>query len=147
MQSEPWQLFPVGVLYLGLRFIDTAATARGWVAHAVARHALVWTLSIGVYATSWSFFGSVGLAEKQGFNFLVTYPGTTIAFVTSLMLLRQFLKITETCRLVSLDEYFISVVNNYQPQYNETGIAGMLGISRKNPWGKRQRLAIPSRKP
>jgi transcriptional regulator with PAS, ATPase and Fis domain len=47
---------------------------------------------------------------------------------------------------LSLDEYFISFVRKYQPQYNETELAKMLGISRKNLWEKRQRLKIPSRK-
>jgi DNA-binding NtrC family response regulator len=47
---------------------------------------------------------------------------------------------------LSLDEYFVSFVKKYQPQYNETELAKMLGISRKNLWEKRQRLDIPSRK-
>ena len=47
---------------------------------------------------------------------------------------------------LSLDDYFISFVKKYQPQYNETELARMLGISRKNLWEKRQRLDIPSRK-
>ena len=48
---------------------------------------------------------------------------------------------------LSLDEYFVSFVKKYQPQYNETELARMLGISRKNLWEKRLRLEIPSRKP
>ena len=47
---------------------------------------------------------------------------------------------------LSLDEYFVSFVKKYQPQYNETELARMLGISRKNLWEKRQRFEIPSRK-
>ena len=47
---------------------------------------------------------------------------------------------------LSLDEYFVSFVKKYQPRYNETELARMLGISRKNLWEKRQRLDIPSRK-
>lgn len=47
---------------------------------------------------------------------------------------------------LSLDDYFVSFVKKYQPQYNETELAKMLGISRKNLWEKRQRLDIPSRK-
>jgi transcriptional regulator with PAS, ATPase and Fis domain len=47
---------------------------------------------------------------------------------------------------LSLDDYFVSFVKKYQPQYNETELARMLGISRKNLWEKRQRLDIPSRK-
>ena len=47
---------------------------------------------------------------------------------------------------LSLDDYFVSFVKKYQPQYNETELARMLGISRKNLWEKRQRLDIPARK-
>ena len=47
---------------------------------------------------------------------------------------------------LSLDDYFVSFVKKYQPQFNETELARMLGISRKSLWEKRQRLEIPSRK-
>jgi len=106
MQFELWQLFLVGVLYLGLLFVIAPATDRGWIPESVASHPMVYTLSIGVYATSWSFYGSVGFAEKQGFNFLTIYLGTTLAFVASPILLRPILKITETYRLASLADLF-----------------------------------------
>ena len=106
MQFELWQLFVVGVLYLGLLFIIATATDRGWIPESLASHPLVYTLSIGVYATSWSFYGSVGFAQKEGFNFLTIYLGTTLAFVASPILLRPILKITETYRLASLADLF-----------------------------------------
>ena len=106
MQFELWQLFVVGVLYLGLLFVIATATDRGWIPESVASHPIVYTLSIGVYATSWSFYGSVGFAEKQGFNFLTIYLGATLAFVASPILLRPILKITETYRLASLADLF-----------------------------------------
>ncbi|MFT5503104.1 MAG: DNA-binding NtrC family response regulator [Gammaproteobacteria bacterium] len=46
---------------------------------------------------------------------------------------------------MSLDHYFVHVVEQHQSQYNETELAGLLGISRKNLWEKRQRLNIPPR--
>ncbi|MCP4389915.1 MAG: PAS domain S-box protein [Gammaproteobacteria bacterium] len=106
MQFELWQLFVVGVLYLGLLFVIATATDRGWIPDSVARHPLVYTLSLGVYATSWSFYGSVGFAQKEGYNFLTIYLGTTLAFVASPILLRPILKITETYRLASLADLF-----------------------------------------
>ena len=106
MQFELWQLFVVGVLYLGLLFVIATATDRGWIPDSLARHPLVYTLSIGVYATSWSFYGSVGFAEKEGFNFLTIYLGTTLAFVASPILLRPILKLTETYRLASMADLF-----------------------------------------
>ncbi len=106
MQFELWQLFLVGVLYLGLLFLIATATDRGWIPESLANHPLVYSLSIGVYATSWSFYGSVGFAEKEGFNFLTIYLGTTLAFLASPILLRPILKITETYRLASLADLF-----------------------------------------
>jgi Na+/proline symporter/signal transduction histidine kinase len=106
MQFELWQLFLVGVLYLGLLFFIASATDRGRIPESLARHPLVYTLSLGVYATSWSFYGSVGFAQKEGFNFLTIYLGTTLAFVASPILLRPILKITETYRLASLADLF-----------------------------------------
>ena len=106
MQFELWQLFLVGVLYLGLLFVIATATDRGWIPEKLANHPLIYTLSLGVYATSWSFYGSVGFAEKEGFNFLTIYLGTTLAFVASPILLRPILKITETYRLASLADLF-----------------------------------------
>jgi DNA-binding NtrC family response regulator len=58
----------------------------------------------------------------------------------------QQLPLYELENRLSLDDYFVSFVKKYQPQYNETELARMLGISRKNLWEKRQRLEIPARK-
>jgi len=106
MQFELWQLFLVGVFYLGLLFLIATATDRQWIPESVVRHPLIYTLSLGVYATSWSFYGSVGFAQKEGFNFLTIYLGTTLAFVASPILLRPILKLTETYRLASLADLF-----------------------------------------
>ena len=58
----------------------------------------------------------------------------------------QRLPLYELENRLSLDDYFVSFVKKYQPHYNETELARMLGISRKNLWERRQRLEIPSRK-
>jgi DNA-binding NtrC family response regulator len=58
----------------------------------------------------------------------------------------QQLPLYELENRLSLDDYFVSFVKKYQLQYNETELARMLGISRKNLWERRQRFEIPSRK-
>lgn len=47
---------------------------------------------------------------------------------------------------LSLDDYFVSFVKRFQGEHNETELAKLLGISRKNLWERRQRLEIPARK-
>ncbi len=106
MQFELWQLFVVGVLYLGLLFVIATATDRGWIPKSLAGHPLAYSLSIGVYATSWTFYGSVGFAQKEGFNYLTIYLGATLAFIATPILLRPILKLTHTYRLASLADLF-----------------------------------------
>ncbi len=47
---------------------------------------------------------------------------------------------------LSLDDYFVNFVKRFQSEYNETELAKLLGISRKNLWERRQRLEVPARK-
>ena len=81
MTLELWQLFGVGVGYLALLFLVAWLAEHGYIPEAVARHPLTVTLSLGVYATSWSYYGSVGFAHEAGFSFLTIYLGVTIAFL------------------------------------------------------------------
>jgi len=93
--------------------------------------------------------GNVRELENVIERAVILQPGTTIE-IEHLALnsqgTDQQLPLYELENRLSLDEYFISFVMKYQPQYNETELARMLGISRKNLWEKRQRLDIPSRK-
>ena len=87
MSFDLGHLFFAGVVYLLLLFLIAFATEKGWIPDKVARHPITYVLSLGVYATSWSFYGSVGFAQSQGFNFLSIYLGVTLAFMLVPLLL------------------------------------------------------------
>lgn len=56
--------------YLGLLFaIASYGDRRRPEARRRASRPLIYSLSLAVYCTSWTFFGSVGLATTQGFDF------------------------------------------------------------------------------
>ncbi len=99
-------LFLVGVGYLLLLFLIAYAAEREWVPAAVTRHPLTYVLSLGVYATSWSFYGSVGFARSQGYNFLTVYLGVTLAFLLTPVLLVPILRLTRRYQLTSLADLF-----------------------------------------
>lgn len=106
MTFELWQLFLAGVGYLLLLFLIAYAAERGWLPAKLARHPLTYTLSLGVYATSWSFYGSVGFAQAQGYNFLTIYLGVTLAFLLTPLLLEPILRLTREYQLASLADLF-----------------------------------------
>ncbi|ASP40699.1 ATPase [Bacterioplanes sanyensis] len=88
--------------YLGVLFATAYAVERNWVPRSWVRHPLVYILSLGVYASAWAFYGSVGLAYQYGYGFLAYYLGIAGAFVMSPILLRPLLNITRTYQLSSL---------------------------------------------
>ncbi len=102
MSHELATLFAAGFIYLLLLFLVAYATDRGWVPSRWVTHPLTYTLSIGVYATSWTYYGSVGYAAHNGLQFLTIYIGATLAFVLSPFLLRPILKLCREYQLTSL---------------------------------------------
>ncbi|MEJ2343891.1 MAG: ATP-binding protein [Gammaproteobacteria bacterium] len=99
-------LFAIGVSYLLILFLIAHITERGWLPERLIRHPAIYVLSLGVYATSWSFYGSVGFAQSQGYNFLTIYLGVTLAFVLAPVVLQPVLRLTREFQLSSLADVF-----------------------------------------
>ena len=70
--------------------------------------AWVFTLSISVYCTSWTFYGSVGLASRSGLEFTAIYLGPTLVFLSWWFLLRKMVRITKQQRLTSVADFISS---------------------------------------
>src|SRR5512143_2591972 len=118
MTIELWQLFLAAFAYLFVLFLIAYATERSWLPRRLVNHPLIYVLSLGVYATSWSFYGSVGFAASHGYNFLTIYLGVTLAFLLTPVLLQPILRITREHQLASLADLF---AYRYQSQ-----LAGVL---------------------
>ncbi len=99
-------LFLAAVVYLSLLFVIAYATEHGWIRSKVARHPATYVLSLGVYATSWSYYGSVGFAETQGYTFLTIYLGVTIAFAMTPILLQPIQRLVREYQLTSPADLF-----------------------------------------
>ncbi len=99
-------LFGASLLYLLILFLIAHVTDSGLLPERWTNNPLVYVLSLGVYATSWSFYGSVGFAQREGYQFLTIYIGVTLAFLASPLLLRPILRLTRDYQLTSLADLF-----------------------------------------
>jgi hypothetical protein len=72
----------------------------------VVRHPLTYALSLGVYATSWTYSGSVGFARSQGYAFLTIYLGVTLACLLVPVLWEPVLRLCREHQLTSLADLF-----------------------------------------
>jgi Na+/proline symporter/signal transduction histidine kinase len=76
---SPELIVGVTLAYLGMLLVAAHVGDTVPRATRLARHPFVVAISLGVYATSWSYFGSVGMAAREGYRFLTIYLGVTLA--------------------------------------------------------------------
>ncbi len=69
---------------------------------------LIYTLAISVYCTSWTFYGAVGSAARNGLEFLTIYFGPTLVFVFWWFGLRKLVHIGHAQRITSVADLISS---------------------------------------
>lgn len=69
---------------------------------------IVYTLSISVYCTAWTFYGAVGYAAQNGLEFLTIYLGPTLLFIGWWWLLRKLVRIGHAQRITSIADLISS---------------------------------------
>jgi len=86
-----------GIAHLGDR---RAREGRSLIGNAWA-----YTLSMGVYCTAWTYFGSVGRAATTGLWFLPIYLGPTLAMLMAWTVLRKMIRISRSQRITSIADF------------------------------------------
>ncbi len=68
----------------------------------------VYALSMAVYCTAWTYFGSVGRAASSGVWFLPIYLGPMLAMLLAWMVVRKMIRIAKTYRITSIADFIAS---------------------------------------
>ena len=102
MNFELTTLILLGSSYLVLLFGIAWATDHGWIPRGLARTPLVHVLSLGVFASIWAYYTSIGNAHRDGYGYLAPYIGISLAFLFSPLLLKPLLDLTSKYQLSSL---------------------------------------------
>ncbi|WP_374425358.1 ATP-binding protein [Paracoccus sp. (in: a-proteobacteria)] len=106
----PETLGVAAIAYLALMFLvahaaDRAA-ARGrwrWMDRPV-----IYTLSLSVYCSAWTFYGAVGYATRSGLEFLTIYLGPGIVFAGAWWGLRRLVRVARMHRVTSIADLISS---------------------------------------
>ena len=106
---EPWVVLPVAFLYLLLLFaIAHYGDRRAEEGRSLANRATIYALSLAVYCTSWTFYGSVGRAADSGLDFLAIYLGPTLTFALWWFVLHKIIRISKIHRITSIADFISS---------------------------------------
>ncbi len=99
----------VSLLYIALLFLVAYyADKRERMGKSITSNAFVYSLSIAVYATSWTFYGSVGKAATTGIDFILIYLGPSLTAFSWWFLLRKIVRVTKENNTTSLADFISS---------------------------------------
>ena len=106
---QGWVIFITSAAYLGLLFaIAYYADKRADAGRSIIANPYVYSLSLAVYATTWTFYGSVGRAVSSGVGFLPIYLGPTLMIALWWVVMRKIVRISKENRITSLADFIAS---------------------------------------
>ena len=106
---QAWVILLVSFAYLCLLFaIAYHGDRRADQGRSLINNPYIYSLSIAVYCTSWTFYGSVGWAATSGVGFLPIYLGPTLMAATWWFILRKIVRISKVHRITSIADFISS---------------------------------------
>ena len=118
-------LLYVGCLFLVALWVEKkGGSGKRW-----ANSPVVYSLSLAVYCTAWTYYGSVGSASRSGMIFATIYLGPTLAILLWWRALRKMVRIKNRCHITSIAD-FISARYDTSPALAAlASIIAMIGIT------------------
>ena len=139
---NPLLIFLVILFYFGFLFYIAFLAEKETVASKkITRSPLIYTLSLAVYCTSWTFYGSVGKAAHSGLTYLGLYLGPTIMIALWWILLRRMVLIKDKYRITNIAD-FISA--RYGKSELIAGVVTIIALVGNMPYIALQLKAIKS---
>jgi Na+/proline symporter/signal transduction histidine kinase len=124
-----WVIVAASLAYLGLLFgIAWYADRRADAGRSVIDNSLVYALSLGVYCTTWTFYGSVGRAAASGIGFLPIYLGPTLLFALGAVILHKMIRIAKANRITSIADFVASRYGKSQLLGGLVSVIAVVGV-------------------
>ena len=121
-----WLIVVASFGYLSLLFaIAYYGDRRSDQGRSVILNPYIYALSIAVYCTAWTFYGSVGLAARAGVGFLPIYLGPTLMFTLGWVVLRKIIRISKVHRITSIADF---VSSRYGKSHVLGGLVSVIAV-------------------
>ena len=114
---QSWFVIAAALGYIGLLFVVASygdrANRRVRVRDGRWRH-LIYPLTLAIYCTSWTFFGSVGLATRTGFEFLAIYIGPILMIGLASPLVMRIVRLAKAQNSTSIADFIAARYGKHQ---------------------------------
>jgi Na+/proline symporter/CheY-like chemotaxis protein/PAS domain-containing protein len=125
---QGWIVIAVALGYIGLLFVVASYGDRtrrfgregGW-------RQCIYPLSLAIYCTSWTFFGSVGLASRTGFDFLTIYIGPMLLIGLGSPLVMRIVRLAKAQNITSIADFIASRYGKAQTVAATVALIAIIG--------------------
>lgn len=117
---QGWVIAAVSFLYLGILFaIAYYGDGRADKGRSIIANPTTYALSLAVYCSTWTFYGSVGRAASTGIGFLPIYLGPTLMAGFWWFAMRKIVRISKANRITSIADFIAA-------RYGKSQVLGAL---------------------
>ncbi len=101
-----WLILLISIGYFALLFgIAYYGDKRRAIGRSIINNPITYALSLAVYCTAWTFYGSVGRAATDGVGFLPVYLGPVLTAPLWYIILRKIVRISKIQRITSIADF------------------------------------------
>src|SRR5215213_2727037 len=125
---QGWVVIVVALGYIGLLFVIASygdqMRARGGPSRA---RTMIYPLSLAIYCTSWTFFGSVGLASRTGYDFLAIYVGPVLMIGLATPLILRVVRLAKAQNITSIADFIAARYGKHQAVAATVALIAIIG--------------------
>src|SRR4029079_4264464 len=137
-----WAVIAVALGYIGLLFVIASYGDRVRPFEGKTRsRLLIYPLSLAIYCTSWTFFGSVGLASRTGYDFLTIYIGPALVIGLGTPLILHMVRLAKAQNITSIADF---IAARYGKDQGVAALVAMIAIIGTIPYIALQLKAVSS---
>src|SRR3984957_7110383 len=112
---QGWVVVIIALAYIGFLFLVASyGDRRRELFGATSSRLVIYPLSLAIYCTSWTFFGSVGLASRTGYDFLAIYVGPILMIALGYPLIVRIVRLAKAQNITSIADFIAARYGKHQ---------------------------------
>jgi Na+/proline symporter/signal transduction histidine kinase len=122
-----WGVIAAALGYIGFLFFVASHGDRLSPTQRGRASALIYPLSLAIYCTSWTFFGSVGFATRTSVDFLAIYIGPILMIAFCTPLLRRVIQLAKSQNITSVADFIAARYGKSQAVAATVALIAIIG--------------------
>src|SRR5580700_1601207 len=126
---QGWVVVIIALAYIGFLFLVASyGDRRSELTGSASSRLVIYPLSLAIYCTSWTFFGSVGLASRTGFDFLTIYIGPMLMVGLAYPLLIRIVRLAKGQNITSIADLIAARYGKSQAVAATVALIAIVGM-------------------